>query len=549
MTLLLDVFGFLDVLLRGLSLLAQSLTVGGIAFLICLVRPLAAVGAAPIEDETRWLLRWGSFALFAVEGTRLALLVSALVGTTGIAFGTALGAVFVFASAAKLAAALAVALLCGARRLDAWPLVVLGAVILVASTAMSHAAARLDDRALLAALFFAHQLGAAVWIGGIPYFLAALARTDGTVAALSIAARFSGMAMASVALLVAAGLSLGILFIGSLSGLYGTAYGAMVSTKVVMLGLLLALGAANFFLVRRARLAPAKPLIRLRRFAEAEIGIGIAVFLAAASLTSTPPAVDLPNDRATWAEIAGRNTPKWPSFKSPEHHETSIQVRQAELNAAAARAAAERGPPARAYVPGAGIPPPANAADVAWSEFNHHWAGVFVLLVGLLALGERAGIGRWARHWPLIFIALAIFLLIRSDPKAWPLGSISFMESMRDPEAVQHRLSITVVALLGVFEWAVRTGRIEGQRWALVFPILCAAGGTLLLTHSHSIAKVKKEFLIELSHLPISVLAIAAGWARWLELRLPAEDGSRFGWVWPACIAGIGALLLLYREG
>ena len=545
MTLLIDVFGYADVLLRGLVLLAQSLTIGGIAFLIFLVRPLApAIAGSGLNRDVARLIRCGALSLGVIEGLRIALLVATLIGTAGIDLPTALGASVVYASAAVISAALLIALSAGGERPDTRLLALLAIVILAAASAMSHSVARLEDRGLFAPLYFLHQLGAAVWIGGIPYFLIALARTDGTPAALSIGSRFSAMAMASVALLIVAGLGLALAFIGSFAGLYGTAYGAMVGAKIVMLGCVLALGGANFFLVRRAYRQPGTPLLRMRRFAEAEVGMGVAIFLAAASLTSTPPAVDLPNDRATWQEIVERNIPKWPSFTSPSHNETSIQVLQAKLDAAAG----SRSTAPRAYVPGAGIPPPSNAADIAWSEFNHHWSGIFVLLAGLLALAERAGIGRWARHWPLVFIGLAVFLLIRSDPKAWPLGSISFMESMRDPEALQHRLSISIVALLGVFEWAIRTGRIRSARAALVFPLLCGVGGALLLTHSHSIANIKEELLIELTHLPIAVLGLIAGWSRWLELRLAPADARPFGWIWPSAIAMIGALLLLYRE-
>src|SRR5439155_1521071 len=44
----------------------------------------------------------------------------------------------------------------------------------------------------------------------------------------------------------------------------------------------------------------------------------------------------------------------------------------------------------------------------AWSEYNHHWAGLFVVLMGVLAIGERLGV-RAARHWPLVFLGLATF--------------------------------------------------------------------------------------------------------------------------------------------
>jgi len=422
--------------------------------------------------------------------------------------------------------------------------VVAGASILVGSTMTSHALARIDNRIPLAIIFFCHQLGAAAWIGGIPYLISALARADGAPFALSVAARFSALAMGAVALLIAAGLTLAFVNVGSIAALYGTAYGAMVTAKAVMLGGLLCLGAANFFLVRRARAAPDTPLIRLRRFAEAEVGVGVAVFLCAASLTSTPPAVDIPDQMASWGEVVHRMTPQWPRMTSPEHGETSIQVLQAQLNAQAP----SPDKAARAFIPGAGIPPPVNAADIAWSEFNHHWAGIFVLAMGLLALAERLGAGRWARNWPLVFFLLAGFLFIHSDPKYWPLGSISLWESLRDSESVQHRLAVLVVVLLGIFEWMVRTGRLKSQRAALMFPLLCSVGGAVLLTHSHSIADLKDELLIELTHLPLAVLSLAAGWSRWLELRLPGREGYPYGWIWPISMSLIGLLLILYRE-
>jgi putative copper resistance protein D len=77
---------------------------------------------------------------------------------------------------------------------------------------------------------------------------------------------------------------------------------------------------------------------------------------------------------------------------------------------------------------------------------------------------------------------------------------------------------------------------------------MCALGGAVLLTHSHSITNVKEELLAELSHVPLGVAAVLAGWARWLEIRLPAENRRIPAWIWPACFVLIGAGLLNYRE-
>ena len=76
----------------------------------------------------------------------------------------------------------------------------------------------------------------------------------------------------------------------------------MVS-KVYLVLVVMAMGAGNFFLVRRIDAAPVDLLMRLRRFGEAEIGLGFVAVLAAASMTSQPPAVDLPSDRASLSEI------------------------------------------------------------------------------------------------------------------------------------------------------------------------------------------------------------------------------------------------------
>jgi len=98
-----------------------------------------------------------------------------------------------------------------------------------------------------------------------------------------------------------------------------------------------------------------------------------------------------------------------------------------------------------------------------------------------------------------------------------------------------------------VFEWRVRTGGLDPRPWALVFPLMCAIGGGLLLTHSHAMFNLKEEFLTEVSHAPMGVLGAFAGWARWLELRLP-EAACAAGWIWRACFIGVGLFLVFYRE-
>jgi putative copper resistance protein D len=549
MALLLDIFGFLSVVLRGLVLTAQSLTIGGIVFLALLAYPLRRALGVSGEAVCRRccrLLLWSASAFAVVELAFVLLECVVLAGTVGISLAEALGAAFAcFGLIAAAAAALTTALVRrrpGGPRVAALP--VLALVMLLAQAATSHAAAQLTARAPLLLADLLHMAAAAAWIGGIPYLLLALRQTGDGRELARIGRRFSLIAMGSVALLIAAGIGMAVPYIGSIDAIYGTAYGVMVATKVLLLLGLLFLGGMNYLLVERLRRAPGTPILRLKRFAEVEIGLGITVLFAAASLTSQPPAVDLTDDRASLHEIAERLTPRWPRLSSPDHASLALSELQAQIDAAAAANA----PRPQAFVPGEGVLPPRNAEDIAWSEYNHHWAGLLVLALGLLALAERTGHAPWARHWPLLFVALAAFLFIRSDPEVWPLGDIGFFASLRDPEVVQHRIFVALIAAFGLFEWRVRTGRLRRSGAALVFPLITALGGILLLTHSHALSNIKEQLLIEITHVPLALCGITAGWARWLELRLD-EPGSRIAsWVWPVAFVLVGVILLLYRE-
>jgi len=175
-------------------------------------------------------------------------------------------------------------------------------------------------------------------------------------------------------------------------------------------------------------------------------------------------------------------------------------------------------------------------------------AGFFVLGMGCLAVLNATGLAPWACHWPLLFLGLAGFLMIRIDPGAWPLGPLGFWESMQYAEVLQHRLFVLLVVAFGLFEWSVRTGRSRVPWAALVFPLLCAVGGGLLLTHSHAGLNLKEEFLIEVTHVPLGVLAMVTGWGRWLELRLPPPAGRFPGRLWPLAFTLVGVVLVLYRE-
>lgn len=539
---LLDVFGFLSVLLRGGALALNSLVWGGVLFMLLVLRPFPQGPATEaVWQGCRRLLTWSAAGLVCAQLCFVAADSAILAGTAGLGFREIAGANYFVASLAVASAAAVIACLTMATaRPPRFALMIFAAVALEALVSMSHAAARLEHRPALHLLTAVHQAAAASWLGGIPYLLITLARSASLDRAHALCRRFSVLAMVSVALLIASGVGMSRAYVGTPAALYGTAYGAMVVCKLLLLGILLLLGGLNFRIVRQHVAVSAWLLPALRRLAEAEVGIGFTAILAAASLTSQPPAVDLRADRLSPAEIAQRMRPRWPLLHTPPLSALSPAT-PLGFDAPDATSAG-----LLSFVPGASYKP-STPGDIAWSEYNHHWAGLILLTAGVLAVAARAGVS-WARHWPLSFLALAVFLFLRADPENWPLGPRSFWQSFASAEVLQHRVFVLMIVAFAVFEWGIRTGRIASTRANLVFPSVCAAGGALLLTHAHSLGNIKEELLSELSHIPLAIFAVIAGWSRWLELRLAGPSQRIPAWIWPVCFVLIGGALLNYRE-
>jgi putative copper resistance protein D len=525
------VAGFIDVLLRGLLLALTSGVAGGVAWLFFVLRAGPGIKPDAAARRSLMLVAGSAIGAAAVQGALVAVALVALADTHG-AWPVALFGETTFARAAGarlvialVTAGIAMVLARRACGRAAWLALAAGSLALVASSAvLSHAIARVDGRGLLLVLDAVHQAAAAAWVGGLAHLTvhAATRRPGEVPAEHDVVRRFSALALASVATLSIAGVGLTSVYVGDPGALLGTAYGVMILSKVVLFVVALGLAATNFSAVRRVTCSGVP--VRLYRFVEIELGLALTLLFAAASLTSLPPSVDVVEDRASVAEVAARVTPGLPRLVSPPHDELI-----------------------RAADPLMAPPGERKAVERAWSEYNHHWSGVFVLVMGMLAAAERLGIQR-ARHWPLVFFALAAFMFVRNDPRAWPLGPAGFWESLTLPDVLQHRAFTLLVVAFGLFEWMVRTGRVQRRPWAFVFPLICAVGGGLLLTHSHAMFNLKEEFLTEVSHAPLGILGAFAGWGRWLELRLP-QARTAAGWTWVACLIGVGLLLLGYREG
>ncbi|HEX4715892.1 MAG TPA: CopD family protein, partial [Ktedonobacteraceae bacterium] len=488
----------LTVLLRAATLAFEALLLGGIAYLLAVARPARA--SAAVAEFCRRGIRMAAFALVVSEVAIVlasgALLMSGSdltlndVTTTNFFRGDSFAILF------AIGLWICARLKSNAATLAMFPL---GLLLLAATISFSHAVARIDYRVLLAILTAAHHLGTASWIGAMPYLWISLGRVEGVDEALRLTTRYSRMALLGVATLVSAGVGMAWFYVGTWSGLYTTAYGIMLIAKICLLLVMVALGAGNWFLVRRLASDPEPLLARLRRVVEAEICLGFLAILTAASLTSQAPAVDVTaQDRLTSHEIYVRLHPEPPRMSSPP------------LTALAPPSSLEVAVKDSQFVPTVG----SDDTDRAWSEYNHHWAGLIVLIAGLLALLSRHRTLRWARFWPLSFAGLAVFILLRADPENWPLGPRPFWQSFAAPDVLQHRVGALLIVVFATFECAVQAGKLRA-RWATyVFPAMCALGAAMLLTHEHSAKDVKEALIAEMSHTPIALLGITAGCGR-----------------------------------
>ena len=145
--------------------------------------------------------------------------------------------------------------------------------------------------------------------------------------------------------------------------------------------------------------------------------LGFLAVLTAASLTGQPPAADLAaQGRLTSDEIYARLHPELAYDESSDNRAGSSKFDGGGCQESQ-------------FVATVG----SDTNDKKWSEYNHHWAGLIVLMAGLLALISRHRTMRWARFWPLSFVGLAVFILLRADPENWPLGPRLFGRASPPP--------------------------------------------------------------------------------------------------------------------
>ncbi len=199
-------------------------------------------------------------------------------------YGTSLGRLADLALLSLILGALALAARGWAGRLSA----LLGFGLVGAALASSGHASAAEPQWLTRPAVFLHGIGIAFWAGALVPLAAAFAARSAE--ATTMLRRFSVAAPVAVLPLVAAGLVLAVIQLGSIDALWTTAYGLVFLVKLALLAPLFLLAAVNrFSLTEPVAAGDATAIRHLRRSVLAEIVLVVAIFAVAAAWRFTPP--------------------------------------------------------------------------------------------------------------------------------------------------------------------------------------------------------------------------------------------------------------------
>lgn len=197
-----------------------------------------------------------------------------------------------------------------------------------------------------------------------------------------------------------------------------------------------------------------------------------------------------------------------------------------------------------------------SAEGKAYSEFNHHLAGAFVVLIGLTEVRSALALPflAWSRFLlPAAMLAAGGFLLIWSDHEAWPIGSMSLVQTLTsgDAEILQHKLYAVLLLAVGTVELLRHLGRVRHGFWRAPLPVFAIVGGLMLFLHSHGAHPAAHKIAVH--HAIMGTMAISAGACKlipgWGGASASLDrPGSRWDLAWAALICLIGVDLLLYSE-
>jgi len=194
--------------------------------------------------------------------------------------------------------------------------------------------------------------------------------------------------------------------------------------------------------------------------------------------------------------------------------------------------------------------------DKAGSEFNHHLAGILIILAGIFILVEGAFSKRrfYLRFaWPFCFLISSLFLLGYSDKELWPFGPQSWWYGLTHSlEVLQHKAFALILLAIGIIEVQRARGVIAAgwSRW--IFPVLACSGSVLLLFHEHSRVMIGAGHMaamaqIQTQHRNFAAAGFGIGIFKGFS-ELPTQWQEMFVRLWSSLVIVLGVLLLVYSE-
>ena len=185
----------------------------------------------------------------------------------------------------------------------------------------------------------------------------------------------------------------------------------------------------------------------------------------------------------------------------------------------------------------------------AWLEFNHHVGGIVVLVLAGLTWLEVLGIrpaGVVRLGWPSCLILIGVYNVILSDRFAWPIGPSGLVESLSNPEVLQHKVLAVMVLTLGLIDLLRRLELVTHTAWLYLFYGLAMLTGGILLGHDFGAAPHAHTHGLAVSHVLMGLSALLA-----LVLKVLVDHRiilGRLAHLYPLVLAGLGAQLLLFTE-
>ncbi|HEV8543448.1 MAG TPA: CopD family protein [Verrucomicrobiae bacterium] len=538
-------------LLHGLQLCGLIFALGGAFFRLLVFAPVAralspAEGRSLSDELDPILRRW---AVRAALAGGLAAAIDIFVQVAEIQGKTVYGPVdfpmvwryLTLTTVGRLATArmlllLVMAAILGWSMPGQWQIgTLLGIAAAVAASLVSHAGALPTAGNTAVIIQFLHIIAAALWIGMLAnvFFLTrtlrASANPDSSFFVAAIVGRFSPFALVTAGVIAASGIYSAWRFLLSPTAVFISPYGLTLLVKLSLLTLVLYPAFANWRVIRPAllelkasRSEPSALISRFSRLLELELTAGILVITVAGILGAiSPPGAD-GSSRLTERQVHALLSPSLPppKFIDPKQFVGALDRTE---------------------------------EDLRYSEFSHHWSGVFVGFLGLCWLGQSASTRTRpfsAKAWPLLLIPFGFFIMAIADPEVWILRTLSFSEALQDPQILEHQLGALLVFVL-VFLGFRDARRSQDQRpLGYALPILMIAGSLMLLGHAHSNLGTSEELgtMINVQHAIFGAFGLMAGTLRWLQLRklLPS-------WLtrvlWPSCVVGLGIFMaFFYRE-